>query len=193
MSVSTISEKHNYNYYLRSAYTKNRKAMNSDYRNTQSNSTIVSADADAVKTMAEKLRALEYDSDHGTEVLQYAKAFVESYNNLMDSTDSASDSTITNLKKQLSKMTKKEKEDLASIGIEIKSNGKLSIDTDTFGSSRAAKIGQVLSSEGTFSSSIRSIAQKIYRKSNQLPSYTAKANKTDSVVEESGKLVDLSL
>jgi hypothetical protein len=90
-------------------------------------------------------------------------------------------------------MTKKEKEDLASIGIEIKSDGKLSLDKDTFGGSRPAKIGQILSSEGTFSSSIRSIAQKIYRVSNQLPSYTAKANKTDSLVENSGKMVDMTL
>jgi hypothetical protein len=193
MSVSTISTKHSYNYYLRNAYTKNRNAINSDYRSTQPESTIISADASAVKTMAEKLRALEYDSDHGTEVLQNAKAFVESYNNLLDSADSTDNSTITNLKKQLSKLTKKEKEDLASIGIEIKSNGKLSLDEDTFGGSRPAKIGQILSSKGTFSSSIRSIAQKIYRKSNQLPSYNAKANKETTTIDDSGNLVDVTL
>jgi hypothetical protein len=193
MSVSTISVKHNYNYYLRNAYTKNRNAINSDYRSTQPESTIISADASAVKTMAEKLRALEYDSDHGTEVLQNAKAFVESYNNLLDSADSTDNSTITNLKKQLSKLTKKEKEDLASIGIEIKSDGKLSLDEDTFGGSRPAKIGQILSSKGTFSSSIRSIAQKIYRKSNQLPSYNAKANKETTTIDDSGNLVDVTL
>jgi hypothetical protein len=193
MSVSTISAKHNYNYYLRNAYTKNRNAINSDYRSTQPESTILSADASAVKTMAEKLRALKYDSDHGTEVLQNAKAFVESYNNLLDSADSSDNSTITNLKKQLSKLTKKEKEDLASIGIEIKSDGKLSLDEDTFGGSRPAKIGEILSSKGTFSSSIRSIAQKIYRKSNQLPSYNAKANKETTTIDDSGNLVDVTL
>jgi hypothetical protein len=192
MNVSTISVKHNYNYYLRSAYTKNRKAINSDYRSSQPGNTIISADASAVKTMAEKLRALEYDSDHGTEVLQNAKAFVESYNNLLDSTDSSDNSTITNLKKQLSKLTKKEKEDLASIGIEIKSNGKLSLDEDTFGSSRPAKIGSILSSDGTFSTAIRSIAQKIYKTSNQLPSYNSKGKKTAAVTDDSGQTVDVT-
>jgi hypothetical protein len=193
MSVSTISTKYNYNYYLRNAYSKNRKAITSDYRSGQPTNTIISADASAVKNMAEKLRGLEYDSDHGTEVLQNAKAFVESYNNLMDSTDSSDNSTIANLKKQLSKLTKKEKSDLASIGIEIKSDGKLSLDTDTFGSSRPAKIGSILSSDGTFSTAIRSIAQKIYRKSSQLPSYNAKAAKTSVATSDSGTVVDTTL
>lgn len=192
MNVTTFTIDYNSSYYLRSAYSKNRNAMKSDYRSTQPNPKVMSADADAVRRMAEKLRDLEYDSDHGTEVLENVKAFIEGYNNLIESTDATDSGTISRLQKQLSKMTKEEKEDLASIGIEIKSDGKLSLDEETFADSTPRKIEKLLSSEGTFSGSVRSIAKKIYKLSNQLPIYTSKAKKTQAV-EESGKLVDVSL
>lgn len=193
MSVSTLTIQHNYNYYIRNAYTKNRNAIKADYRGTQPNPTIMSADADAVRRMAEKLHALEYDSDHGTDVLQNTKAFIESYNNLLDSTDASDSGSIATLQKQLSRMTKNERDELASIGIEIKSNGKLSLDEKVFAESRPAKIGRILSAEGTFSGSVRSIAKKIYRTSNRLPVYTAQAQKTEQAAQNSGKIVDLSL
>lgn len=193
MSVSTFTIQHNYNYYIRNAYTRNRNAIKADYRGTQPNPTIMSADADAVRRMVEKLRTLEYDSDHGVDVLQNTKAFVESYNNLLDSTDASDSSSIAALQKQLNRLTKNERDELASIGIEIKSNGKLSLDEKVFSESRPAKIGRILSAEGTFSSSVRSIAKKIYRTSNRLPIYTAQAVQTEQAVQNSGKIIDLSL
>lgn len=193
MSVSTFTVQHSYNYYIRNAYTKNRNAIKADYRGSQPTPTIMSADADAVRRMAEKLRGLEYDSDHGTDVLQNAKAFIESYNNLIDSTGASDSSSISHLQKQLSKLVKDGKEELASIGIEIKSNGKLSLDEKVFAESRPAKIERILSGEGTFSESVRSIAKKIYRTSNQLPIYTLQGQKTDPAAQNSGKLIDVSL
>ena len=68
--------------------------------------------------MAEKLNSLEYDSDHGPEVLQNAKAFVKTYNNLIESTEDNQDSRLTSLKKKMTKMIKNNKDDLASIGID---------------------------------------------------------------------------
>lgn len=193
MSVSTFTIQHNYNYYIRNAYIRNRNAIKADYRGTQPNPTIMSADADAVRRMVEKLRTLEYDTDHGVDVLQNTKAFIQSYNNLLDSTDASDSSSIAALQKQLNRLTKNERDELASIGIEIKSNGKLSLDEKVFSESRPAKIGRILSAEGTFSSSVRSIAKKIYKTSNRLPIYTAQAVQTEQAVQNSGKIIDLSL
>ncbi len=193
MVVSTYTAKHDQNDHIRRAYSKNRQAVDPDYRAIQPNPVIMSADADAVGKMAEMLRALEYDQEHGVDVLQNTKAFVTTYNNLMDSTDASDSNDIAYLKKQLGKLTKDEKEDLASIGIEIKSDGKLSLDEKVFAESRPEKIRRILSSEGDLSETIRNIAKKIYRVSGRLPVYTAEGEKTIQPDGDSGKMVDLSL
>ena len=171
MDTVSYSINHNVNYYMRNAYRGNTNAITDDYRGSQPKAKIISADARAVKRMAEKLNSLEYDSDHGPEVLQNAKAFVKTYNNLIESTE----------------------DDLASIGIELKGNGSLTLDEDKFGEARPAKIEEILSSKGNISVSLRSIANKIFRQSGKMAVYTSSAEKTAQDAEQSGKTVDLSL
>ena len=67
MDVVSYTVKHSLNYYMRSAYRGNVNALQEDFRGSQPQSVIVSADAKAVQRMTEKLRALNYDSDHETE------------------------------------------------------------------------------------------------------------------------------
>lgn len=188
--MSVTSTTYSYNYYLRSAYAKNRNALNDDYRNTQSKATIMQADSSAVKSISEKLRNIEYSSDHGTEILRSAKVLVTAYNNLMDSSDDSNDSTISNLKKQLGKLTKSEKDNLASIGIEISSNGKLKLDEETFADSSPSKIKRILSSDSTFTSSVQKYAKKIYRASGKLQTYTKTASKTTQGISQAGLFID---
>lgn len=64
-----------------------------DFRGSQPQSVIVSVDAKAVQRMTEKLRALNYDSDHETEILQTTQAFVKTYNNLINSSEGISSGT----------------------------------------------------------------------------------------------------
>ncbi len=193
MDTVSYSINHNVNYYMRNAYRGNTNAITDDYRGSQPKAKIISADARAVKRMAEKLNSLEYDSDHGPEVLQNAKAFVKTYNNLIESTEDNQDSRLTSLKKKMTKMIKNNKDDLASIGIELKGNGSLTLDEDKFGEARPAKIEEILSSKGNISVSLRSIATKIFRQSGKMAVYTSSAEKTAQDAEQSGKTVDLSL
>ena len=90
-------------------------------------------------------------------------------------------------------MIKNNQDDLASIGIELKGNGSLTLDEDKFGEARPAKIEEILSSKGNISVSLRSIATKIFRQSGKMAVYTSSAEKTAQDAEQSGKTVDLSL
>ena len=103
MDVVSYTVKHSLNYYMRSAYRGNVNALQEDFRGSQPQSVIVSADAKAVQRMTEKLRALNYDSDHETEILQTAQAFVKTYNNLINSSEGISDSSTSALKKKMTK------------------------------------------------------------------------------------------
>ena len=104
MNTVAYETNHNVNYYMRNAYRGNANALKEDWRGSQPKATIISADARAVKRMTKKLDALEYDEDHNVEILQNAKAFVKSYNNLIDSTENNQNSRLTSLKKKMTKM-----------------------------------------------------------------------------------------
>lgn len=190
---SIYTPKYSYDYYLRSAYSKYRDARKEDYRNTQPNNTLIVADSSAMKNISEKLRKLDYDADHSTEIIQTTKAFIETYNNLVKSSGSSDSNSIATLKKQLTNMTKEEKEALSSIGIEIKANGELKLNEKTFGECKPSKIGKIFSSDNTFTKSVRTYASRIYRISNQLVSaYQSDGSKTSSNAS-SGGVVDISL
>lgn len=190
---SVYAPKLSYDYYLRNAYTKNRDARLSNNRISMSNNSLVIADSSATKIISEKLRKLDFDTDHSTEILQTTKAFIETYNNLIQSSGSSENNSITALKKKLTNMTKEEKEQLEAIGIEIKSNGQLNLDMDTFGECKPSKIAKVFSSDNTFMQSIRSYASRIYKVSNQMASsYTSNGTKT-AKQSTSGSTVDVTL
>ena len=193
MDVVSYTVKHSLNYYMRSAYRGNVNALQEDFRGSQPQSAIVSADAKAVQRMTEKLRALNYDSDHETEILQTAQAFVKTYNNLINSSEGISDSSTSALKKKMTKILRNSKEDLSSLGIELKGDGSLSLDEEKFSEASPSKIGKYLSSDGTFSRSLRSIVAKIYRSSGKIATYNSSGKKTSLNPEENGKTVDLSL
>ena len=55
MDVVSYTVKHSLNYYMRSAYRGNVNALQEDFRGSQPQSVIVSADAKAVQRMTEKL------------------------------------------------------------------------------------------------------------------------------------------
>ena len=191
--ASIYTPHYSYDYYLRNAYSKYRDARKSDFRATQPNNTLVQADSSAIRNISDKLRKLEYDTDHSDEIMQTTKAFIETYNNLLDSSGNSESNTIAKLQKQLSNMTEDEKEELESIGIKIKTNGKLKLDEKTFGECKPSKIAKVFSSDHTFTKSLRTYASKIYKLSSQLVSaYDASgAKKTNT--NQSGNTVDVSL
>lgn len=190
---SIYTPRYTYDYYLRNAYSKYRDARKSDFRATQQNNTLIQADSSAIKNISDKLRNLEYDTDHSDEIIQTTKAFIETYNNLLDSSGSSDSNAIAKLQKQLSNMTKDEKEELEAIGIEIKTNGKLKLDEKTFGECKPSKIAKVFSSDNTFTKSLKTYASKIYKLSSRLVSaYDSNgAKKTDT--NQSGSTVDISL
>lgn len=190
---SVYTSNYSYDFYLRNIYSKNRNARKAENRVSMPNNTLVTADSNAIKKISEKLRQMDYDVEHSSEIYQNTKLFIETYNNLIQSTGSSENYSITSLKKQLSKMTKEDKDKLASIGIEIKASGELKLDKKTFGECKPSKVAKVLSSDSTFIQSVRSFASRIYKISSRLPaSYDSDGNKT-SKKSNTGTTVDVSL
>lgn len=186
----------NFDYYLRNLYSSNRFARKAENRPTLKNKDLIQADSDAIKKVTEKLRDLEYSSDNASEVLTNVKMFVETYNNLVESTGSSDSDSINKLKRQITQLTKDNKDELESLGISINSSGKLSLDKSKFGECSPSKIERFFGKNSEFMSSIRSYSQLAKRSArrlvedqseelNQTTSKTTDANTSETELLES--------
>lgn len=135
----------NYNYMMRSFYSSNRMAYKSYNRGTLKTHDLIRADAEAMRKVTKNLKELEYNTDNGEAIYNNVKAFVETYNNLLESTDKASTSReMTRAQKALKSYMKDHKEDLEDIGIKLSSSGKLELKKTTLATSTPSKVAKVL-------------------------------------------------
>ena len=164
----STSIKYSYDYYLRNLYSSNRFARKAENRPTLKSKDLIQADSDAVKKITEKLRDLEYSSDNASEVLTDVKMYVETYNNLIESTGNSDSDNINKLKRQITQLTKDNKDELESLGITISASGKLSLDKSKFGECSPSKIERFFGKDSEFMSSIRSYSQQAKRTARRL-------------------------
>ena len=173
---------YSYDYYLRSIYSSNRDARKSGNRSGIKNKDLIQADSDAMKKISEKLRSIDYSSDNATEILNNVKLFVETYNNLMDSTSSSDVENITKLKKQISNFTKENKDELEELGLSIKANGQLNFDKSKFGNCSPSKIKRFFGSDSEYMSKIRSYSLQTKRAARRVIDPTDIENETKKKV-----------
>lgn len=159
---------YSYDYYLRNAYSSNRFARKAENRATLRNKDLIEADSNAVRKITEKLRGLEYSSDNASEILTNVKMFVQTYNNLAESTGDSDSENINRLKHQMTQFTKKNKDELESLGISINSAGKLTLDKSKFGECSPSKIERFFGKDSDFMNTIRSYSLQSKRAARRL-------------------------
>ncbi len=147
---------YSYDYYLRNAYSSNRFARKSENRPNMKNKDLIQADSDAIKKIIKKMRDLEYSSDNASEILTNTKMFIETYNNLIESTGKSDSDLINKLKSKITQFSKNNKDELESLGITIGASGKLSLDKTQFGKCSPSKIERFFGNESEFMDTIRS-------------------------------------
>lgn len=160
--------RYSHDYYLRNIYSSNRDARKTGMRESLKNKDLVQADSDAMKKITEKLRNIEYSSDNATEILDNVKLFMETYNNLIDSTGSSDAESIQKMKKQISNLTKENKKELEELGFSISASGKLSIDKTKFGSCSPSKIERFFGNDSEYMNTIRSYSIRTKRTARRI-------------------------
>lgn len=173
-----------YDYLLRNCYSTNRNARKSFSRTTLKTDELVKADSSALKKIANNLRNMEYDGEHGKSIYNSLKVFTASYNNLIESTDKASSPQIERAMKKLKSYMKANKDDLEELGIKVSSSGKIALKDSTLLATNASKIGKIFSSSNNFTSTIAQYATKINRYARTLQRSGSSANQatTDTTV-----------
>lgn len=164
MSSITNTTISSYDFLLRQCYSTNRNARKPFARSTMEAHDLVNADSTAIKRAARNLKEMEYSTDNGMNIYNNIKAFVESYNNLFDSSDKIKSSDeLTRAEKKLKNYIKDNKDALEELGIKVSSNGKLTVDKETLLTTTASKIGKFFSEKNDFTDKVSQLATKISR------------------------------
>lgn len=156
------------NYFMRNFYSENRNAAKKSGRNDFSKAELSFEDSRALSHAAKKLSGMDFgsardekDSDISDTTRSSIEAFVETYNNTMDSVKSSSDVDTSRYLRQLKRLSCKYAEELGDIGITIESSGKLSINDDLLKAADNSKARKLLSPESDFTKKTLSIAKKM--------------------------------
>lgn len=164
MSTITNTTISSYDYLLRQCYSSNRNARIPYGRITMNAGSLAKVDSDALKKASRNLSNIEYSSDNGVNIYNNIKAFVESYNNLSDSSAKVSDSPeLSRMEKKLSKYIKENKDELEKLGVKVSSSGKLSVDKETLLSTTASKLEEFFSGDNEFTNTVTQYATRINR------------------------------
>ena len=163
-------------YLLRNCYSINRSARKAITRTTLKNEELVKADSSALKKITTNLKNLEYDGEHGKSIYNSLKVFVDSYNNLLDSSDKVLSPQLQREMKKLTKFVKNNKDDLEELGLKVSSSGKITLKDSTLLATSASKIGKTFSSSSDFTSTIAKYATKVNRFARNLQLSGSSAN-----------------
>lgn len=155
-------------YFMRNYYAENRNAAKKSGRSDYSKAELSFEDSRALSRAARKITSMDFgserdekDSDIGDTAKASIEAFVETYNNTMESAKSSSNADTSHYYRQLKRLTSKYSDQLEDIGISIESNGKLSINDDLLKAADNSKARKLLSSDSDFAKKTLTIAKKM--------------------------------
>ena len=153
-------------YFMRNFYSENRNAAKKSGRSDYSKTELSYEDSRALTRAVKKITSVDFgsdkdekDSDINDSARASIQAFVETYNNTMDTAKSSSDSNTSRYYRQLKKLTGKYADELEDIGISIESNGKLSINDELLKTADNSKARKLLSGDSDFAQKTLTIAK----------------------------------
>jgi hypothetical protein len=96
-----------------------------------------------------------------SKAFEAASSFVDSFNELYSSTRGSGNSTVSNKSEFIAKMTSAYSNKLSDVGISVGSDGRLSIDKDTFNSASSDELNKIFGKKDSFSSFMSSQADAV--------------------------------
>ena len=150
-------------YFLRSFYKNNRDAANNSKRKELSTNTLSQADSEALRAGVRKLRNFDYkeETDDKENIYSSVSAFIKTYNNALDSSNSSKDYSLKRYAKQLKALAKDHAEELSDIGITVKSDGTLEKSEVLLKNAKPSKIDKLFGKDATFVTKSARYAKKM--------------------------------
>lgn len=167
-------------FYLRNYYSGNRDARTSSKRNSINDNELSLADSQALRRAVRNLGSFEFDEDDEDNIRNSVLAFIDTYNNTLESAKDSGDHTLNRNMKQLKSITKEYASDLDKLGITVNDDGTLDSRSSLFDSVSISKFKNLFSADSTYMQRTNACAKRMERRSETLiltEKWQASANK----------------
>lgn len=156
---------------LQRAYSGNTLYKNEEYRKTSSNHDKMSADRKALTRALDQLDTLDFESEDASDtkaIYETVTAYVNVYNNTIDTASESGSSDIRRSAKQMKALLKEHKDELKEIGISLKTDGTLKIDKTELKKATTVKVEKVFGNED-YKTELRKITLRMRGQINREP------------------------
>lgn len=160
MNVNSISS------IFRSYYGTNREMRLESARKNSRNHDVVSADTRALKKALKDLEGLDFekkDPDNTKKIYNTINAFIDTYNNTVDSSKASASGSVSKRAAQLKEKVKGHEKELEAIGITVKNSGKLSVDKSKLKTATLTRVKMAFGSESGFADDLKGVNKKLDR------------------------------
>lgn len=156
------------NFYKRNFYSSNRNAATPSNRKDYTANELSHADAAALRRAVKELGSFSYDTSERANIQNSARAYIDTYNNLLSSTSTAEDSSIIRNTKHLKSLTENYADELDKAGITVNSDGTLTA-RDAFATTGTiSRLKKIFSSDSDYMQNAASYAKRISNRSEDL-------------------------
>lgn len=157
------------NYFLNNFYENNRSVSKSSGRSDYTKLELSYEDSRALTRAANRLLKNDYGSDtdeKDTAISDTTRsaltAFVDTYNNTVDSSKTSTDHDTKYQLKKMKAYLHKYSDELEHIGISMESDGKLKINEDLLKTAKNSKVRKIFSSDQEFSKKFLNLSKKAH-------------------------------
>lgn len=157
------------NYFLNNFYENNRSVSKSSGRSDYTKLELSYEDSRALTRAAKRLLKNNYGSDtdeKDTAISDTTRsaltAFVDTYNNTVDSSKTSTDHDTKYQLKKMKAYLHKYSDELEHIGISMESDGKLKINEDLLKTAKNSKVRKIFSSDQEFSKKFLNLSKKAH-------------------------------
>lgn len=157
------------NYFLNNFYENNRSVSKSSGRSDYTKLELSYEDSRALTRAAKRLLKNDYGSDtdeKDTAISDTTRsaltAFVDTYNNTVDSSKTSTDHDTKYQLKKMKAYLHKYSDELEHIGISMESDGKLKINEDLLKTAKNSKVRKIFSSDQEFSKKFLNLSKKAH-------------------------------
>lgn len=157
------------NYFLNNFYENNRSVSKSSGRSDYTKLELSYEDSRALTRAAKRLLKNDYGSDtdeKDTAISDTTRsaltAFVDTYNNTVDSSKTSTDHDTKYQLKKMKAYLHKYSDELEHIGISMESDGKLKINEDLLKTAKNSKVRKIFSSDQEFTKKFLNLSKKAH-------------------------------
>ncbi len=144
---------------LRNYYGTYRSFTTTNNRKSADTNTLSYADSMALHRAADAISDYDFENNTSDKTYKELRAFVDAYNNTIDSTKDSTDSTAKKYYKKIQSLTEDYEGDLEDIGITITDSGYLKLSSSAITNIESSTFESVLGDDADYSTTLSKYAK----------------------------------